>query len=175
MRVTAGANAALASWRLWPRLQLRILPRRCRVCVSPPRERSFNSSRTVLHPHTSHPYALLFGIARPRPSNAEACVLGGEAWLLTHTHAYVGANASWRTPVGVPMPLSPRGGCGNACAFAYCHTAAVCASRLPPVQHQRLPHSVAPTHLTSTCAPLCYCANKTTQRRSTFCMARLAS
>ena len=92
--------------------------------------RIFKPSRTVLHPHTSHPRALLFGIARPRPSNAEA-------------HSGCQGRVADSLPcvfVPVPTPLSPRGGCGNACNCAFPRRCRMCvspfagAASTPPAQ-----------------------------------------
>ena len=54
--------AALASWWLWQRAPLHIATPLQTVRLTLCR-RSFNPSPTALHPHTSQPRALLFGIA----------------------------------------------------------------------------------------------------------------
>ena len=124
------------------------------ACASRLSSAQLQPLRTASHPHISQPRALLFGIARPRRSNAEAYA-GWQGWI---------AGSHPMHACAVPMPLSPRGGCCNACNCAYCHAAAGSASRLPRAQLQLLPHSAAPTHLTSICAPLWHRATKTIQR-----------
>ena len=102
-------------------------PCRCRRFASPPSgAASGPCAQCCTRTPRSHMRSSLALCEQDHPTLQH--MLHGKAGLLAHIHACL----CWC------RPLSPRGGCGNACNCGYCHAAAERASRsVPRICHKR--------------------------------------